>query len=96
MEHGVGAKAEGSPGDTQVTVTPTPMPTRTPLRHRGFDFAVQPGPKGTFAFAVSHRGLPLHASASEFRSVVSADRAARRFVDDALGVFAHQEAAAAV
>ena len=79
-----------------MTPLPSPMPTRTPLRHRGFDFAVRPGPGGTFAFAVSHRGLPLHASGAEFRSAVSADRAARQFVDDALGVFASREAAAAV
>ena len=75
---------------------PAPMPARPLLRHRGFEFAVRPGPGGApFAFAISHRGLQLHASTPEFRSAVSADRAARRFVDDALGVFAYGEAAAA-
>ncbi|MDT0632308.1 hypothetical protein RQM47_06620 [Rubrivirga sp. S365] len=72
------------------------MPARPILRHRGFDVVVQSVPEGTrFAFAVLHRGLQLHASTPEFRSAVSADRAARRFVDDALGVFAFGEAAAA-
>lgn len=72
------------------------MPARPMLRHRGFDVVVQSGPQGAhFAFAVSHRGLQLHASTPEFRSAVSADRAARRFVDDALSVFAFGEAGAA-
>ena len=74
---------------------PAPMPARPTLRHRGFEFAVRPAGGAGFAFAVLHRGLQLHASTPEFRSAVSADRAARRFVDDALGVFAYGEAAAA-
>ena len=76
---------------------PAPMPIRPMLRHRGFELAVLDGGRGgasQFGFAISHRGLQLHASTPEFRSAVSADRAARRFVDDALGVFAFGEAPA--
>ena len=74
---------------------PALMPARPALRHRGFELAVRPATGSGFAFAVLHRGLQLHASTPAFRSAVSADRAARRFVDDALGVFAYGEAAAA-
>ena len=74
---------------------PAPMPAFPTLRHRGFEFAVRPSDDPErFAFAVLHRGLQLHASTPEFRSAISADRAARQFVDDALGVFAYGEAAA--
>lgn len=70
------------------------MLDRPLLRHRGFELTIRQLPSaGTFAFVVSHLGLALHTSAAEFRSALSADRAARRFVDDALRVFDDSTAA---
>ncbi len=64
------------------------MLDRPLFRHRGFELSIRRVPgAGAFAFAVSHLGLALHASRAEFGTAVSADRAARRFVDDALRVF---------
>lgn len=40
-----------------------------------------------FAFTIAHRGLRLHTSTPDFRSPTAADRAARMFVDDALGAY---------
>ena len=70
-----------------------PVPTVTSARssygHRGFDLRLCPGGSGQFAFEVGHLGLTLHASEAAFRTPVSAERAARRFVDDALGSYDH-------
>ena len=65
-----------------------PMFDRPLLRHRGFELSIRRASNGeAFSFAVTHHGLALHRSAPEFRTPMSADRAARRFVDDALTVF---------
>lgn len=42
---------------------------------------------GSFGYVIRHRGLVLHASGGAYGSAASAARAARRFVDDALGAF---------
>ena len=68
----------------------TPMSAPLTLSHRGF--ALQIRFEGeAYGYAIEHAGLPLHAAA-DFRSAGAADRAARRFIDDALGAFAHAEA----
>ena len=80
-----------------------PQPTSsssTPLTsaHRGFVYALHRSAgdgEMRFAFSIAHLGLELHASRATFRSAASADRAARQFVDDALGAFAHAERALA-
>lgn len=58
------------------------------VHHRGFSLAVQTSTDG-FAFAVSHEGLTLHASTPAYQTATSADRAGRRFIDDALGAFSY-------
>lgn len=60
------------------------------LSHRGFALQIRFGADG-YSYVIDHAGLTLHAAA-DFRSAGAADRAARRFVDDALGAFAHAEA----
>ena len=61
---------------------------RSPLRHRGFELTIRRSPAlDAFEFVVRHLGLDLHASSPDFRTVMSAERAARRFVDEALQVF---------
>lgn len=61
--------------------------------HRGFVYALHrvetEGDEARFAFSIAHRGLRLHTSPADFRSPSAADRAARQFVDDALGAFEH-------
>jgi hypothetical protein len=72
-------------------MTPAPLlrdahPPR--LRHRGFELALRrEGAGGPFAFHVSHLGLRLHSSRPGFGTAPAAERAARRFVDDALGAY---------
>ena len=68
---------------------PSPVPsTDAPhYRHRGFDLRLCVGVGGQFGFGVSHVGLALHASEAAYSSPASAERAARRFVDDALGAY---------
>ncbi|MEM1117235.1 MAG: hypothetical protein AAF594_06490 [Bacteroidota bacterium] len=61
-------------------------PTLPAFHHRGFELDIQSRGAG-FAFAVSHDGLALHASAPTHRTSLSAERAARQFVDDALAPF---------
>lgn len=64
------------------------MPVDPPLRHRGFELVVrQDAAARALSFLVMHRGLALHASRADYRTPVSAERAARQFVDDALGAF---------
>lgn len=64
------------------------MSAPSPLRHRGFELAVRREGEGApLSFRVSHRGLALHTSRPDFQTAVSAERAARQFVDDALGAF---------
>ncbi len=60
---------------------------RVSYGHRGFDLRLCIGDGGRFAFAVDHFGLTLHASEASFSTPHSAERAARRFVDDALGAY---------
>jgi hypothetical protein len=67
------------------------MTLRTPLSHRGFSLTIRRAAgmdgDGVFAYTVVHQGLPLHRSRADYRSATAADRAARRFIDDALGAF---------
>ena len=63
--------------------------------HRGFDLDVQSRGTG-FAFTVTHDGLALHVSDPAHRTALSAERAARQFVDDALGVFEQETPAYAL
>ncbi|MEO0559872.1 MAG: hypothetical protein AAF170_17015 [Bacteroidota bacterium] len=70
------------------------MPSSTsPLTsaHRGFVYALHRKEADTkqvrFAFSIAHRGLRLHTSEAEYRSPAAADRAARQFVNDALGAY---------
>ncbi|PAP76584.1 hypothetical protein [Rubrivirga marina] len=62
-------------------------PSRAVFAHRGFQLRLR-AEAGTFAFEIRDRDLTLHTSAPDFRSPHAAERAARRFVDDALGAFA--------
>ena len=67
-------------------MTPTLRPvTSVPLSHRGFHLRPVPGGAG-FAVVIEHAGLALHTEGGH-RSAFAAERAARQFVDDALGVF---------
>ena len=56
------------------------------LFHRGFELRLR-ATEDTFAFEVGDCELTLHASAATFHSPHAAERAGRRFVDDALGAF---------
>ena len=60
--------------------------SRVVFAHRGFQLRLR-AEAGTFAFEVRDHELSLHTSAPDFRSAHAAERAARRFVDDALGAF---------
>ena len=65
-----------------------PVPTRQPFHHRGFSLEIRCSPSGGgFAFAIAQDWYPLHTSRADYATAISADRAARRFVDDALGAF---------
>ncbi len=67
------------------------MITVCTLHHRGFALVVCARPRGeghAYAFRLSQGGLALHTSRAVYRSVASADRAGRRFVDDALAAYA--------
>ncbi|NNF59673.1 MAG: hypothetical protein HKN04_15665 [Rhodothermaceae bacterium] len=70
-----------------------PVPINLVFQHRGFQFRVARaegrfGPQ-SFRYMINHLGATLHQSAADFGSAESADRAARRFIDDALGSFAY-------
>lgn len=56
------------------------------LSHRGFQLHLRARAGAGFAVAIEHAGLTLHTEAGH-RSAFGAERAARQFVDDALGVF---------
>ena len=62
---------------------------RIELYHRGFAIHVTKAQDGSdrFSFRIDSRGLDLHTSASEYLSAHGAERAARVFIDDALGGF---------
>ena len=66
--------------------------------HRGFSLALsqKPGRYGprSFGFEIHHRGLLLHTSPGAFGTAGNAERAGRRFIDDALGAFEHAYAEA--
>jgi hypothetical protein len=72
-----------------VAVTSSPLT----VFHRGFAIALRhvPGRFGpaSFGYAIRHDGLVLHETAGAYGSPSSAVRAARCFVDDALGAFEH-------
>ena len=85
--------------DTLLMPQPTsPSPTPLTSAHRGFVYALHRGETDDemrFAFSIAHLGLVLHTSRATFRSAASADRAARQFVDDAVGAFDRAEHALA-
>lgn len=69
-----------------MTPAPSTMPSPLTVFHCGF--AVQICHSATaFGFVVEHAGLALHRSAADYATAGAADRAARRFIDDALGSF---------
>lgn len=63
-----------------------PVPTRQVFHHRGFSLAIRHA-AARFAFAIAQDGHALHTSRPDFATPQSAERAARQFVDDALGAF---------
>ena len=63
-----------------------PVPTRHTFHHRGFSLQIRRVEAG-YAFTIRQGGSELHTSRAEFGTAVSADRAARQFVDDALVSF---------
>ena len=68
-------------------VLPVPsVPTRQAFYHRGFSLEIRRAPSG-YAFSVRQGEHALHTSRAAFGTPGSADRAARQFVDDALGAF---------
>lgn len=69
---------------------PASMSAPLTLFHRGFALQIRFG-DDAYGYVIDHAGLTLHAAA-DFRTAGAADRAARRFVDDALGAFAYAEA----
>lgn len=64
------------------------------LFHRGFELRLRAA-EDRFAFEVGHHDLTLHASDAAFGTPHAAERAARLFVDDALGAFDTASAALA-
>ena len=78
-----------------VSYSPLVSLDRSVFAHRGFELRLRAN-ASTFAFEIGHHDLTLHASASDYQTPHAAERAARRFVDDALGAFsAASEALAA-
>lgn len=69
----------------QVFSSPS-VPTRHALYHRGFALEIRRVRTG-YAFAIAQDEFPLHSSRPDYATPQSADRAARRFVDDALGAY---------
>lgn len=71
----------------------SPFTSSLTSAHRGFIYALHRMEADTdevrFAFSIAHRGLRLHTSSADFRSPSAADRAARQFVNDALGAYDH-------
>lgn len=66
------------------------VPTRQAFHHRGFSLDIRRASSGAgFSFAIAQDGFPLHTSRADFGTAGSADRAARQFIDDALGAFEH-------
>ena len=59
---------------------------RPSLTHRGFRLRLRARSGSGFDVAIEHAGLTLHTETGH-RSAFGAERAARRFVDDALSVF---------
>ena len=82
-----------------LLVRPAPsVPTRQVFCHRGFSLAIRRsdasaggtqagGRPAGYAFTIAQNGYTLHTSRADFATAGSADRAARCFVDDALGAF---------
>lgn len=61
------------------------------LSHRGFSLTIRTktgrfGPE-SFGYSIFHRGHLLHESEGDFGTAESADRAARRLIDDAIGIY---------
>ena len=69
-----------------MTPPPRTMPSPLTVFHRGFALQIRHSATA-FGFVIEHAGLALHRSATDFHTAGAADRAARRFIDDALGSF---------
>lgn len=59
---------------------------RPAFYHRGFALEIRRVRSG-YAFAIAQGEFSLHTSRPDYATPQSADRAARRFVDDALGAY---------
>ena len=71
-----------------AVLRPPSVPTRQAFYHRGFSLEIRRAPSGAgFSFAIAQEGFPLHTSRADYGTALSADRAARQFIDDALGAF---------
>jgi len=84
---------------TPMALTPSPRTSfpataiteEMTLWHRGFDLTIgtMHGRFGaeSYGYTVLHRGHVLHESRGDFGTASAADKMARQFIDDALGVF---------
>ena len=63
-----------------------PVPTRQVFYHRGVSIEIC-RTAGRYAFVIAQDGHALHTCRPDFATPQSAERAARQFVDDALGAF---------
>lgn len=60
------------------------------LHHRGFSLLLSAGPTAdgvAYGFHLAQHEQPLHASGPVYATLAAADRAGRRFVDDALNAY---------
>lgn len=60
------------------------------LYHKGFDILIRHSTgrrTRPYGYTIRHQGLDLHCADGAFGSACSADRAARQFIDDALGAY---------
>ena len=69
-----------------ASLSPIVTPARSVFVHRGFELRLRAA-EDAFAFEIGHHDLMLHASDAGYRTPHAAERAGRRFVDDALGAF---------
>lgn len=60
------------------------------LHHKGFDILIRQASRTgerPYGYTIRHQGLDLHRIDGTFGAAASADRAARQFIDDALGAY---------
>lgn len=80
-------KWRDSDADIVRDLTLTALTSTRPIaHHKGFDLRLRSQAEG-YRFEVEHAALVLHESDPSYRTPVSAVRAARLFIDDALRVF---------